>query len=140
MTPIITFYLSRVIGVKVLDINENNIGIVKDLLIDPDPSNHVVGRPFVKSIKIKCKKQIAFYSFQDFQIKKVDGKIKINCNQLIELSPDNINYDLYLADAVLDKQIADLNGHKLVRVNDIRLVSIIDDVIENLINKRRTNK
>jgi magnesium transporter len=124
MTTFTTFYLSRVIGKKVFDINGKFVGIVKDLLVNADSSNHSSGRPFVNCIKIKCNNQIAFYSFQYFTISKVKGKIKVICNQLTELSSDKVNNNLYLVDAILDKQIVDLNGRKLVRVNDVRLVSI----------------
>jgi Mg/Co/Ni transporter MgtE len=37
-----------------------------------------------------------------------------------------VENDLFLVQTVLDKQIVDLNGHKLVRVNDIRLVSLVE--------------
>ncbi|NVN93991.1 MAG: CBS domain-containing protein [Bacteroidetes bacterium] len=124
MTSFTTFYLSRVIGKKVFDNNGKYIGIVKDLLINPDSSNHPSEHPFVNGIKIKFKKEIVFYSFQGFVIEKNKGKIKIICNQAINLSDENILNDLYLAETVLDKQIVDLNGRKLVRVNDVRLVSV----------------
>jgi magnesium transporter len=124
MTTITTFYLSRVIGKKVFDINGKFIGVVKDLLVDSDSSTHSSGRLLVDGIKIKYHNQITFYSFQYFRIEKINRKIKVICDQLIELSTDLVNNNLYLVEAVLDKQIVDLNGRKLVRVNDVRLVSI----------------
>jgi magnesium transporter len=127
MNSITTFYLSRVVGQKAFDTNNNYIGLVRDLLVDPDSSTHSSGHPVVKGIKIKQNKQIAFYSFQNFHIEKLSGYIKVICDQLIELSSDQINNNLYLAASVLDNQIVDLNGRKLVRVNDIRLVTIGND-------------
>jgi len=124
MTTFTTFFLSRIIGRKVFDTHGKVVGIVKDLLVDPDSSNQSLGRLLVNGIKIKCKNQIVFYSFQYFHIEKIKGKIKVFCNQLVELSIDQVTSNLYLVDAVLDKQIVDLNGRKLVRVNDIRLVSL----------------
>jgi magnesium transporter len=123
MTTFTTFYLSRIIGKKVFDANGKCIGVVKDLSIDSDSSTHSSGRPIIHGIKIKSKKQTAVYSFQYFQIEKIKGKIKVVCNQLIELATDNIN-NLFLAESVLDKQIVDLNGRKLVRVNDVRMVTV----------------
>src|ERR1039457_4050006 len=126
MSSFTTFYLSRVIGKKVFDANGKIIGIVKDLLVDSDSTNQTFGRPLVNGIKIKFHKQIMFYSFQDFCIEKVKGRINVSCKQPTQLSDYNIHNNLYLAESVLDKQIVDINGHKLVRVNDIRLVSIVD--------------
>jgi flagellar motility protein MotE (MotC chaperone)/sporulation protein YlmC with PRC-barrel domain len=124
MITFTTYYLSRVIGKKVFDNNGKFVGVVKDLLVDSDSSNYSAGRLPVNGIKLKLGNKINFYSFQYFHIEKINGRIKVICNQLVELSTDSINNNLYLADAVLDKQIVDLNGRKLVRVNDVRLVSI----------------
>ncbi len=124
MTSITTFYLSRIIGQKVFDTNGNYIGTVRDLLVDPDPSNYTTGHPVVNGIKIRKNKHNEFYSFQNFRVEKVDGNISVICDELVALSAEQINHNLYLAEAVLDNQIVDLNGRKLVRVNDVRLVTV----------------
>ena len=124
MTTITTFYLSRIVGTKAYDSNGKYIGIVKDLLVESDSSNFTSGHPQVNGIKIKRNGQIVFYSFQEFQVEKINGKIKLIASQLTDLSTENINNDLSLVESVLDKQIIDLNGRKLVRVNDVRLVSL----------------
>jgi len=126
MTTVTTFYLSRLIGKKVVDHNGKYLGIVKDLLAESDSSNYSAGHPVVHGIKLKLKNQIGYYSFQDFKIEKLNGTVKVSCKQLTELSADHINNDLYLVDSVLDKQIIDINGRKLVRVNDVRLVTIVN--------------
>jgi magnesium transporter len=125
MTTFTTFYLSRVIGKKAIDANGKAIGIVKDLVANSDSSKHSLGRLQIDGIQIKCKDKTAIYSFSHFHIEKSKNKrVKIICDQLVELSPDSIDNHLFLVEAVLDKQIVDLNGRKLVRVNDIRLVSV----------------
>jgi CBS domain-containing protein len=124
MTSITTFYLSRVIGQKVSDPNGIFLGIVKDLLVDADSSNYPTGHPVVKGIKLKTTKAEVFYSFQNFHVEKENGKLRIICDQLVDLSREEIDHSLYLVEAVLDNQIVDLNGRKLVRVNDVRLVTI----------------
>lgn len=118
-----TFYLSRVIGRKIFDVNGQYIGIVKDLLVNADNTNQTE-RPLVTGIKIKSPDKTEFYSFEHFKVQKINGKLKVSCSQLIQLPQENIDNDLYLASVILDKQIVDLNGRKLVRVNDIRLVSV----------------
>jgi len=124
MTTFTTFYLSRVIGKKVFDVNGKFIGIVKDLLANSDSSIHSLGRLQIEGIKIKCKNQTSLFAYQYFHIEKVKRKIKVICDQLIELPSESVNNHLFLVEAVLDKQIVDLNGRKLVRVNDVRLVSV----------------
>ena len=143
MTTITTFYLSRIIGKKAFDKNGIYIGIIKDILVDSDSLLHTSERPFVNGIKISNKKKIIYYSFDGFTVEKIDEKLKIICHKRIELSPDFISDNLYLVENVLDKQIVDLNGRKLVRVNDVRLVSVangtyaiaVDIGIEGLIRR-----
>lgn len=127
MNTVTTFYLSRVIGHKAFDTNSKCIGVVKDLLVDPESSNHASAHPVVSGIKIKHNSQILLYSFQNFHIEKLNGKTKVICDNLIGLPSDRVNGNLYLVESVLDNQIVDINGRKLVRVNDIRLATIGND-------------
>ena len=94
MISFTTFYLSKIIGNKVLNPAGRTLGIAKDLLVDADYANHSSGRPVVRGIQIKSKRQIRFYSFQYFEVEKINGKIKIICNQLSELSEELINKSL----------------------------------------------
>jgi Mg/Co/Ni transporter MgtE len=48
----------------------------------------------------------------------------VRCNKLEELPEHKKEVSIPLAGLVLDKQIVDLNGRKVVRVNDVRLVTI----------------
>jgi CBS domain-containing protein len=125
MTSITTFYLSRIIGQKVFDNSGKYLGSVKDLLVDPDPSSYTTGHPVVNGIKIRINRQNEFYSFQNFRVEKIGGNVLVFCDQLVELPKELIDTNLYLAEAVLDNQIVDLNGRKLVRVNDVRLVTVV---------------
>jgi len=128
MTSFKTFYLSRILGRKVYDTNGRFIGIVKDLLIDTGPGTAnqqpPFGRPVVSGIKLKIKKELKLFSFRYFEITKIDRKIDVTGHQLVELPEESVNNGLCLAEVILDKQIVDLNGRKLVRVNDIRLVAL----------------
>ena len=128
MAPLSTFYLSRVIGQRVVDENGKNVGIVTDILVDSDDARSAVAadRPIVIGIGLKFEKTCKFYSFEHFQVNKLGGKIEIICSKLEEITDDRINNGLLLAETILDKQIVDLNGRKLVRVNDVRLVTVAD--------------
>ena len=126
MKSFTTFYLSRVIGKKVFDANGEFIGIVKDLLVDSNYSFETTGKPFVSGVQLKQGKEVKCYSFQSFRITKGNGTIIVTCDKLAELSAESIENDLFLAQVILDKQIVDLYGHKLVRANDVRLVSLVE--------------
>jgi len=123
MTSFTTFYLSRVIGKKVMDSNGKTIGTLKDILIE---SNHDSGNTLVIGVKLKLSnsKESKLFSFDTFVINKTKDKISVKCNNPHELSEEVSQTGLFLVDVILDKQIVDLNGRKLVRVNDIRLVSL----------------
>jgi magnesium transporter len=127
MTSITTFYLSRIIGAKVFDVNGNYFGIIKDLLVDTNSVAHSSGNPIVTALKIRHKRVTEFYSFQNFQIEKIKREIKVFYEHLIEYPADQIDNNLSLAEAILDNQIVDINGRKLVRVNDVRLVTITNN-------------
>lgn len=128
MTSLTTFYFSRLLGCKVLDSNQKVIGKVKDLLIESATNHHDTqnssGRPRIIGVKIKRGSTTQIYDFAFFEIVKEGRKITIICNELVVLSLGDVVRGIFMADIILDKQIVDLNGRKLVRVNDIRIVSI----------------
>lgn len=128
MTSLTTFFLSRIIGKRVTDTSGKYVGIVKDLLIDNNYADNigVAGRPRVIGLKLKISHVTGYYSFDSFDVTKINKRVKVSCNSLKEMSQDDINNGLSLVETILDKQIVDLNGRKLVRVNDVRLVSIPD--------------
>ena len=126
MTSFTTFYLSRVIGKKVFDSHGSFIGVVRDLLILFNHGSQYLGRPPVIGIKIKKGKQVSAYSFQSFKIEKVGRKLRVSCKEPSLLPAETVQEGLFLAEVILDKQIVDLHGRKLVRVNDVRLVSVTE--------------
>jgi len=126
MTSTVPFFLSRIIGAKVFDPERNFVGTVKDLLLSADPSTNLepIERPVVHGISLKIKNQVNHFSFDHFEVSKKKRKLLVLCNKLEELPEVNKEESIPLAALVLDKQIVDLNGRKVVRVNDVRLVTI----------------
>jgi len=124
MTSQTTFYFSRVLGNLVYDYNQTPIGKLADLIVDKEqlPLEGEPSRPRICGIKIKKNWKSSYFYVKDFTIRKTKDGYYISCDQMTEVKDID---DLYLlGDLILDKQIVDLNGKKLVRVNDIRLVSI----------------
>jgi magnesium transporter len=126
MTSLVPFFLSRIIGVKVYDQQGALVGTVKDLLIEaePIPTADSTRRPSVQGISLKINNKISHYSFEHFDVSKINGKLKVVCNKLEDLPEEKKEACIPLAELVLDKQIVDLEGRKVVRVNDVRLAAI----------------
>lgn len=124
MTSQVTFYLSRVLGSKVFTTQGKFVGKVKDLLINSDYRSQAGGRPIVIGIQIIHRGVEVVYDFSNFTVSRIAKNPKITGNELLVLDQSIVVDGIFLTDVILDKQIVDMNGRKLVRVNDIRLVQI----------------
>jgi magnesium transporter len=125
MTSLTTFYLSALTGKEVFGADGDAIGVIKDLLISTAPSGqNDPNQQLVIGIKLKINKETKFYSFKTFRVVKAREMISVTCSDLIELNNDEVVNGLLLVENILDKQIVDLNGRKLVRVNDVRLATL----------------
>jgi len=125
MTSLTTFYLSGILGKEVFDSDGNAIGVIKDLLINAVPSGqNDPNQQQVIGVKLRIKKETKFYSFRYFRVSKAREMLNVTCTNLVELRQAEVNNGLLLDENILDKQIVDLNGRKLVRVNDVRLATL----------------
>lgn len=111
-----SFYLSRILGRKVLSKDRTYLGKIKDLGIVNELKS-----PRVEVIKLKTAKGIKVINWSNVTINKEKGQYILICNNVKENNRENV---MYLAHNVLDKQIVDVNGRKVVRVNDIRLATL----------------
>ena len=125
MTTLTTFYLSRLIGKEAFDNDGGAVGIIKDLLISAVPGMQSdSSSQLVIGIKLRTGKITGFYSFSSFRVVKAREILNVTCSDLVKIRDEEVNNGLLLVENILDKQIVDLNGRKLVRVNDVRLVTI----------------
>ena len=126
MTSTIPFFLSRIIGARVYDPENNFVGTVRDLLLSSELSanQEIPEKPVVYGISLQIEKEINQFSFDFFEVSKKKRKLFVLCNKLEELPENKKEECIPLAGLVLDKQIVDLNGRKVVRVNDVRLATI----------------
>lgn len=129
------FYLSRILGNKIYDSSNNVIGKLKDLGIINELKN-----PKVVAVEAKTKDGLKFLNWNTFNITKQKGQYVLTCNKIVEIEVDNV---MFLAKHILDKQIIDVNGRKVVRVNDISMaksnagifVIAVDIGIEGLLRR-----
>ena len=127
MTSFTTFYLSGIIGKEAFGADGDAIGIIKDLLITNVPSGqNDPNSQLVIGVRLKIKKEIRYYSFKTFRVVKARELVSVSCSALKELSKSEVENGMLLVENILDKQIVDLNGRKLVRVNDVRLVTLMN--------------
>lgn len=112
-----SFFFSKVMNKQVHNISGAVIGVLNDLIIDFDAS-----RPSVKAIEIKNGNSLSYVSADSLEFHssaKGAYQIILNTSKLSVL--DTESSDIFLARDFLDKQIVDINGRKVVRVNDARL-------------------
>ena len=113
-----TFYLSRILGNKIYANQPKPIGRLKDLVVDSSYE-----RPKVVAAKVKMGGEFKYLDFSHWQITKTNGQYKLRCNKVDEIKfPEE--HPLLLVKHVLDKQIVDTNGRKVVRVNDLRIAVV----------------
>jgi magnesium transporter len=125
MTSLTTFYLSGIIGKEAFGADGDAIGTIKDLLVNAVPSGlNDPNQQLVTGVRLKIRKETRFYSFNSFRVVKAREILNVACTGLTELSKEEVENGLLLVANILDKQIVDMNGRKLVRVNDVRLATL----------------
>lgn len=107
------FYLSRILCNKVYTTDMKIIGRLNDLGVINELKS-----PHVTTAKVKTNSGMKDYNFKYFSITKQKGQYVLVCNKIEEYTSINT---LFLRKHILDQQIIDVNGRKVVRVNDISL-------------------
>ncbi|QAA32485.1 magnesium transporter [Clostridium manihotivorum] len=115
-----SFFFSKIIKKDIFNISGELIGKLTDFIVD---FNHE--KPTAKYVQIKNGPKSYYVSLDKFDIFK-DSKeryhIKLNTSSLlIDLPSKDV---IFLAKDFLDKQIVDINGKRVERVNDVRLGNI----------------
>jgi len=131
MTSQITFYLSQVTGCKIYDLNGTRLGKVIDIIVNTahhGQQKEEAFRPIIVGIKTKINGEINYLNFEHIKIEKNKRSFSFICSKIEQLPKTTIDNCLPLVKNILDRQIVDINGRKLVRVNDIRLVSIDPEI------------
>lgn len=116
MAMVTGFYLSRILGNKVLSGEGKVIGRLQDLIISVTDI-----RPRVIAAKIRSKNKSELLDFSFFSVGKDRGQYMLVCQKKVSLSNPLQENTMSLVKTILDKQIVDINGKKVVRVNDVRL-------------------
>jgi CBS domain-containing protein/sporulation protein YlmC with PRC-barrel domain len=113
-------FLSEIINKPVIDSEGNKIGKFKDFVASVS-----VTYPIVEALIVRTtdKKDINV-PWEDVELINKEIKLKIKFNDIKEYKLKN--RDILIADEVLDKQVVDLEGKKLKRINDLQFATTQD--------------
>lgn len=112
-------FVSELMGRKVTDIDGNTIGTLSDIIANQ------TNIPIPRITSIKVKKGSGFYSIPVNAIAALFSPVipvNIHNSEITEYS--EADDDLNLVEDVLDKQIIDTNGVRVVRVNDLEITRV----------------
>lgn len=117
MRRLSVFLYTQILGKKILDEFSDVLGEIKDVYVTTDE-----GYPRVIGYKVKKDGVTFHYEFRSISVFDDEGKIIIKTVGSREILPRTYSY--LLSQNLLDKKIVDINGKKVVRVNDLRIAEI----------------
>ncbi|MGG7177992.1 magnesium transporter MgtE N-terminal domain-containing protein [Clostridium paraputrificum] len=117
MNRLSVFLYTQILGKKILDEFGDALGELKDVYVTTDE-----GYPRVIGYKLRKDGATFHYEFRNISIYDDNGKIVIKTIGSREILPRTYTY--LLSQHLLDKKIVDINGKKVVRVNDLRIAEI----------------
>jgi magnesium transporter len=110
-------FLSQLIGKTIHDSDGENIGTLSDILAS---QRKEMPHPQLTALAVKHKKEIIYIPITDVTVLFVPAIPLIKkLDEIVPYQPTE--NDIYLVNDVLDKQIIDVNGVRVIRVNDLEL-------------------
>jgi CBS domain-containing protein/sporulation protein YlmC with PRC-barrel domain len=115
MNRVLTFYLSEILDKKIFDVNEIEIGTLDDILVSTEDSNYkIIG------FKVKGRYYKKLYiKNENCDFVNRNGKYTVLVDRLVKL--DNPDEYVGLKFNLQDKQVVDISGKKVVRINDVKI-------------------
>ena len=110
-------YLSRILGTKVFDERMRALGRIKDIAIDPVGS-------FPKVVAVTVKKifrRRRTLSWEGFDLADFPQRIIVHAPLALPHLPKNC---VFVGDKILDQQLVDTNGIKIIRANDVAFIPV----------------
>ncbi len=121
MKKLTNFFLSSFLYKKVFDEYDDSLGKLWDIYVTTED-----GYPKAIGYKIKKNGEMFNYEFRSIEFCEGDKGYFIKVRDAKEIIPRSFSY--LLSKHLLDKQIVDINGKKVVRVNDLRMGEIAGDL------------
>jgi CBS domain-containing protein/sporulation protein YlmC with PRC-barrel domain len=121
MEKITNFFLNSILHKNVYDEYGDSIGKLLDIFVTTE-----TGYPKAIGYKIKKGGEIFYYEFRSIDFFKDNNKIIIKIRDAKEIIPRSFSY--LLSKHLLGKQIIDINGKKVVKVNDLSMSIIAGEL------------
>ncbi|MBP7057749.1 magnesium transporter [Candidatus Gracilibacteria bacterium] len=111
-------YLSQLIGTKIVDSKQEIVGKVKDVVAATGEKKY----PYVIGVVFKNGKELNFIPYETIETMGPSGITlnRFDCYTAWDENPEH----LFLNRDVMDEQIFDVEGIRVVRVNDLQLAKV----------------
>ncbi|MBW6411828.1 magnesium transporter MgtE N-terminal domain-containing protein [Clostridium weizhouense] len=117
MKKLSVFLYTSILSRRVYDEFGDVIGEIKDVYVTTEE-----GYPRIIGYKIRRDGVTFHYEFRYIEFLEDNGNVRIKTRGSKEILP--MTYTYLLSENLLDKKIVDINGKKVVRVNDLRIAEI----------------
>jgi magnesium transporter len=112
--------VSAMVGTTVMDAQGRAYGKVREVAVSPEVDSNRVHGVVLRLAVAERGQQPSLVTLEDLQLTDA-GEMQLKAGAQPGSLQEDVNY-LLLERDVLDQQIIDVNGHKVVRVNDVDLV------------------
>jgi len=119
------FFVSEFLGERILDVGKRPVGRVRDLLVDTGPRSPF---PRITGLLLRDRFESYVLPWEDVAIFQ-RGTIRTRLPREDLIHRAALQDEIFLARDLLDKQIVDINGAKVVRVNDLKLDIVAGDLV-----------
>lgn len=122
MTAMPTWFFSQILGKSVFDESEKNLGKVQDVAVVRDQT-----RPRVVALVLRRQGEERIVAFASCMPEERDGQITLLCTGVTDavLAETEI---VLLKSRVLDHQVVDLQGRRMVKVVDLKMLAAEEGV------------
>ena len=115
-------YFSQIIGMDVIDANGEDVGSLHDLIMNPH------GDIYPKATELVVRrggvaKEYARIKWEDIAYIEEDARLKIPASR-VEFEKGRLKCEFSLRRDILDQQVVDTDDQRVVRVNDIHLLRV----------------
>jgi CBS domain-containing protein/sporulation protein YlmC with PRC-barrel domain len=121
MKKLNNFFLNSFLYKKVYDEYNDSLGKLWDIYVTTED-----GYPKAIGYKIKKNGEMFNFEFRSIEFCEGENEFLVKVRDAKEIIPRSFSY--LLSKHLLDKQIVDINGKKLVRVNDLRMGEIAGEL------------
>ncbi|PRR84602.1 magnesium transporter [Clostridium vincentii] len=120
MKRLLVFLYTQILGKKIYDEFGDDLGELKDVYVTTED-----GYPRIIGYKVKKTGVTFHYEFKNINFYDNDGDVVIKTIGSREILPRTYSY--LLSQHLLDRKIVDINGKKVVRVDDLRIAEIVGE-------------